>query len=178
MISPNSVRKLFYLLVSSICNNMLLESAACFRECFLRCYFGCISLITDFYLFAIFLHRPHILKALFEIKSHRDGLNLNRIEVRRAIFSQGAISQKDFLLDTHNSFEALNFLEQLISQLVFSNNVTGTGQATQRTVCSAVAVKEVLEIDGLPCCSTLYQFCFCLTFYQFQFPKRFTFHCW
>lgn len=86
-VSLNPVRKVFYLLVSSLDNKDLLKRAI--SEPFLHCYFGCISPITDFYLIAIFfLYRPYILKDQFEIKSHRDGLNLNRIEVRRAIFSQ------------------------------------------------------------------------------------------
>lgn len=86
-VSLNPVSKVFYLLVSSLSNKDLLKGAI--SEPFLQCYFSHISPITDFYLIAIFfLYRPYILKDQFEIKSHRDGLNLNRIEVRRGIFSQ------------------------------------------------------------------------------------------
>lgn len=86
-VSLNPVRKVFYLLVASLGNKDLLKRAI--SEPSLQCYFSWISPITDFYLIAIFfLYRPYILQDQFEIKSPRDGLNLKRIEVRRAICSQ------------------------------------------------------------------------------------------
>ncbi|RMB97816.1 hypothetical protein DUI87_25673 [Hirundo rustica rustica] len=60
------------------------------------------------------------------------------------------------------------------AQVGISNNDRGRGQAVPQAVFSS---KEELGVDRLPCWFTLDQFCFCLRFNQFHFPKKSTFHC-
>lgn len=105
------VRKVFYLLVASLGNKDLLKWAI--SEPSLQCYCSWISPITDFYLIAIFSSIGHTFCKI-NLKSNLPEMDWILRELR---LGEPFALKKGFAPDINSSFDALNFLSWLFSQL-------------------------------------------------------------